>query len=72
MATALTVIAALLTGVPIITIALVSVASRLEDRDWTIAEPSPSPIRTLVRRIVGFYSEGIERLLHASRSRERQ
>lgn len=69
---ALPVIAAVLTGVPIIAIALVSVASRLEDRDWTVAGPSASTARALARRIVGFHSEGIEWLLYAGRRRDEQ
>jgi hypothetical protein len=64
---ALPVIAAVLTSVPIIAIALVSVASRLEDRDWTVAGPPPSTARILARRIVGFHADGIEWLLHARR-----
>jgi hypothetical protein len=67
MAITLTIIAAILTGLPITAIALVSVASRLEDRAWTIAAPPPSPVQALARRVVGFYSEGIEWLLHADR-----
>lgn len=72
MAIVLTAIAALLTGIPIIAIALVSVASKLEDRAWTIAGPAPSPVCALARRIVGFYSEGTEWLLHARHSRAEQ
>jgi len=72
MGVALPVIAAVLTSVPIIAIALVSVASRLEDRDWTVAGPPPSTARTLARRIVGFHAGGIEWLLHAGRGRDEQ
>jgi hypothetical protein len=72
MVVALPVIAAVLTSVPIIAIALVSVASRLEDRDWTIASRQPSAGRTLARRIVGFHAYGIEWLLHAGRGQDEQ
>ncbi len=65
----LPVIAAVLTGVPLIATALVSMASRLEDRNWTVAGPSPSIVATLARRIVGFHAEGNEWLLHARRGR---
>jgi hypothetical protein len=64
---ALPVIAAVLTSVPIIAIALVSVASRREDRNWTVAGPPPSTAQALARRIVGFHAVGIEWLLHAHR-----
>lgn len=69
---ALTVIAAVLTGMPMVIIVLVSVASRLEDRDWTVAWPPPSTTRAFARRIVGFHSEGIEWLLYAGRGRGEQ
>ena len=72
MGVALPVIAAVLTSVPIIAIALVSVASRLEDRDWTVAGPPPSTARTLARRIVGFHAGGIEWLLHGRRGQDKQ
>jgi hypothetical protein len=72
MATALTAIAAILTGIPITAITLVSVASRFEDRAWAIAGAPPSTVSALARQIVGFYSEGIEWLLHATRNRDRQ
>lgn len=72
MGVALPVIAAVLTSVPIIAIAFVSVASRLEDRDWTVAGPPPSPARALARRIAGFHAHGVEWLLHAGRGRDEQ
>jgi hypothetical protein len=72
MVVALPVIAAILTGMPIIAIALVSVASRREDRDWTVAGPSPSIARALARRIVDFHAEGIGWLFHAGRDRDEQ
>jgi hypothetical protein len=72
MGVALPVIAAILTSVPIIVIALVSVASRREDRDWTVAGHPPSTAQTLARRITGFHATGIEWLLHARRGRGKQ
>lgn len=72
MGVALPIIAAVLTSVPVIAIALVSVSSRLEDRDWTVASPPPSTARTLARRIAGFHGYGIEWLLHAGRGRDEQ
>lgn len=72
MVAALPVIAAILTGVPIIAIALVSMASRREDRDWTVAGPPPGISQALGRRIVGFHAEGIEWLLHAGREGHEQ
>jgi hypothetical protein len=66
----LPVIAAVLTGMPIVAIALVSAASRHEDRDWTVAGPPPSAAPTIARRIVGFHSAGIEWLLHEGRGRD--
>ena len=59
---ALPIFGGILTGLPIIAIALVSIASRLEDRAWTAAGPPPTRAQSLARRIVGFYSEGTERL----------
>ena len=72
MGVALLVIAAVLTSVPIIAIALVSAASRREDRDWTVAGPPPSTAQTLARRITGFHATGIEWLLHARRGRDKR
>jgi hypothetical protein len=69
---ALPVVAAVLTSVPIIAIALVSVASRLEDRDWTVAGPPPSSAQILARRIAGFHADGIAWLLHVRRGRDKQ
>ena len=69
---ALPIFGGILTGLPIIAIALVSIASRLEDRAWTAAGPPPTRAQSLARRIVGFYSEGTGWLLNAGRSRDRQ
>jgi hypothetical protein len=69
MGIALPVIAAVLTSVPVVAIALVSVASRLEDRDWTVAGPPSGTARTLARRVLGFYADGTEWLLLAGRGR---
>jgi hypothetical protein len=67
---AVTVVAAALTSVPVIAVVLVSVASRLEDREWTLAGPPPGPGSAIARRIVGFHSQGIEWLLQIGRSRD--
>jgi hypothetical protein len=72
MGVALIVIAAALTSVPVIAIALVSVASRLEDRYWTVAGPPPSTAQALARRIVGFHAYGVEWLLQGGRGRDEQ
>jgi hypothetical protein len=65
MSVILVVIAAAVTTALIIAVALVSVASRREDREWTLAGNPPGPGCTLARRIVGFHSRGIEPLLYA-------
>jgi len=68
--TAITIAAAVLPSVLVIAVVLVSVASRLEDREWTLAGPPPGPIGTIARRIVGFHSRGIEWQLQIGRSRD--
>jgi hypothetical protein len=67
---AITAVAAVLTSVPVIAVVLVSVASRREDREWTLAGPPPGPGSVIARRIVGFHSRGIEGLLQIGRSRD--
>jgi hypothetical protein len=67
--TAITVVAAVLTSVPVIAVILVSVASRLEDREWTLAGPPPGPGGAIARRIVGLHSQGTEWLLQIGRGR---
>jgi hypothetical protein len=54
------VILAAAVSVPLVAAVLVSVASRREDRDWTLAGPPPGPARTAARRIVAFHSEGMD------------
>lgn len=61
----LVVIAAAVLSVPIIAVVLVSVASRREDRQWTLAENPPGPACAMARRIAGFHSRGIEQTLNA-------
>ncbi len=39
-------------------VALVSVASRREDSDWSLGEPARGLGRALARRVVGFHSRG--------------
>ena len=65
MSVILVVIAAAVTSVPIIAVILVSVASRREDREWTLAENPPGPACAMARRIVGFHAQGIEQTLYA-------
>ena len=69
---ALPIVGGILTILPIIAIALVSLASRLEDRAWTAAGPPQTRAQSLARQIVGFYAEGTGWLLHARRSQVRQ
>jgi hypothetical protein len=58
---AVTVIAlACVLSVPAAAAVLVSVASRREDREWTLAGPAPGPARAAARRIVAFHSEGTD------------
>jgi len=58
---AVTVIAlALVLSVPVAAAVLVSVASRREDREWTLAGPAPGPARAAARRIVAFHSESMD------------
>jgi hypothetical protein len=48
---------ALVLSVPVAAAVLVSVASRREDRDWTLAGPALGPGRAAARRIDAFHSE---------------
>jgi len=59
------VVAAALTGVPIIVVVLVSVASRREDYAWTLAGLAPGTVQAAARRVLGLQSRGIGWLQHA-------
>ena len=63
MLVALWIIAAAITSTPIFAIVLVSVASRREDRAWTLAGPPPSPAQAGARHLVSFHSAGVDWLL---------
>jgi len=69
MAVAVIVLAAVL-SVPVGAAVLVSVASRREDREWTLAGPAPGPARMAARRIVAFHSEGMDWLSAAGARRK--
>ena len=58
-------------SVPVVAAVLVSVASRREDREWTLAGPAPGPARMAARRIVAFHSEGMDWLSAAGARRNR-
>jgi hypothetical protein len=69
MIVALYVVASVAVSVPIILAALVSVASRREDRAWTLTEPKPGAARAAARRVLGFRSRNAEWLQAAGRRR---
>jgi hypothetical protein len=70
MAAAFLIFAALLTSVPIIATVLVSVASRREDHEWTLAGQAPGTISLAARHVLGFHARGIGWLQHVG-GRER-
>jgi hypothetical protein len=72
MIVALYVIASIAVCVPLILIALVSVASRCEDRAWTLTEPAPGAGRSVARRLVGLRSRNAEWLQQAGRRDQRR
>jgi hypothetical protein len=45
---------------------LVSLASRREDRAWTLAGPAPDRAAAITRRILGFHATGVGCLNHAN------
>jgi hypothetical protein len=65
------IVAAAVLSVPAVAAVLVSVASRREDREWTLAGPAPGPVRMAARRIVAFDSEGMDWLSAAGARRIR-
>jgi hypothetical protein len=72
MIVALYVFAAIAVCVPLILIALVSVASRREDRAWTLTEPAPGAARSAARRLLGLGSRNAEWLQRAGRRDRRR
>jgi hypothetical protein len=72
MIVALYIVAAVAVCVPIILAALVSVASRREDRAWTLTEPAAGPARSVARRLVGLRSRNAEWLQQAGRRDRRR
>jgi hypothetical protein len=60
MVVALCVAAAAMTSAPILAVVAVSVASRREDRAWTLAGPPPGPAQAVARNLVYFYARGID------------
>jgi hypothetical protein len=55
-----------------ILVALVSVASRNEDRAWTLTEPAPGATRSAARRLLGLRSRNAEWLQRAGRRDRRR
>jgi len=66
------VVAAIALSVPLILVALVSVASRHEDRAWTLTEPAPGVARSVARRLLGLRSRNAEWLRQAGRKDRRR
>jgi hypothetical protein len=69
----LVVIGVVVTGGLTAAIVVVSLASRSEDRSWTLAGPPPGPAAAAARRIVNFHTEATEwpRATHRSPARAR-
>jgi hypothetical protein len=57
----LTVIAVVITGVPLAAVALVTVASRREENAHSIAGHAPGPVERAARRLLAFHATGIGR-----------
>jgi hypothetical protein len=57
----LTAIAVLITGVPLATVALVTLASRHEEHARSIAGRAPGAMAGVARRVLGFRATGITR-----------
>jgi hypothetical protein len=55
----LTVIAIVITGVPLTAVALVTVASRREENARSIAGHAPGPLERAARRLLAFHATGI-------------
>jgi len=72
MIVALFVVAAIALCVLLVLVALVSVASRHEDRAWTLTEPAPGAARSVARRLLGLRSRNAEWLQQAGRRDRRR
>lgn len=57
----LTLIATVITGVPLSAVLLVTVASRREETARSIATRAPGPLERAARRLLGFHAAGIGR-----------
>ena len=53
-------IAAVFVSAPIVATIVVAVASRREDRNWSLGRPARSPMDDVARRIVAFDADSIE------------
>jgi hypothetical protein len=72
MIVALFVVAAIAMCVLLILVAIVSVASRHEDRAWTLTEPANGAARSAARRLLGLRSRNAEWLQRAGRRDRRR
>jgi hypothetical protein len=72
MIVALFIVAAIALCVLLILVALVSVASRHEDRAWTLTEPATGAARSVARRLLGLHSRNAEWLQQAGRKDRRR
>jgi uncharacterized membrane protein len=72
MIVALYVVAAIAVCVPLVLVAFVSVASRREDRAWTLTEPARGAGRSAARRVLGLRSRNAEWLQRAGRRDRRR
>lgn len=72
MIVAIFVFAAIALCVLLILVALVSVASRREDRAWTLTEPASGAARSVARRLLGLHSRNAEWLQRAGRKDQRR
>jgi len=67
MIVALYVFAAITVCIPVILAVFVGVASRREDRAWTLTEPASGAARAVARRVLGLRSRNAEWLQRAGR-----
>lgn len=72
MIVAIFVFVAIVLCVLLILVALVSVASRREDRAWTLTEPASGAARSVARRLLGLRSRNAEWLQQAGRKDRRR